>query len=112
VGCAEYGSWSYGSRFEFGVIGGIIGAEGGRGCGMRIVKAIAIMFFGPVLGILAGFAVGVIVMPTQTPNSGRAPGDGFLIIGCVVLGLLVSLPVSAVLAGKLWSRSGTPQKSD
>jgi hypothetical protein len=79
---------------------------------MRIVKAIAIMFFGPALGILAGFVVGVLAMPTQTPNAGRAPGDGFLIMGCVVLGFLVSVPVSAVLAGKVWSRSGTPQKSD
>jgi hypothetical protein len=79
---------------------------------MRIAKVIAIMFFGPVLGILAGFAVGVIAMPTQTPYVGRAPGDGFLIMGCVVLGLLVSIPLSAVLAGVVWSRSGAQQKSD
>jgi hypothetical protein len=79
---------------------------------MKIVKVIAIMFFGPVLGILAGFVVGIIAMPTQSTDVGRAPGDGFLIMGCVVLGLLISIPVSAVLAGKLWSRSATPQKSD
>lgn len=79
---------------------------------MRIVKVIAIMFFGPVLGILVGFVAGIIAMPTQTPDAGRAPGDGFLIMGCVVLGLLISIPVSAVLAGKLWSRSITPQKLD
>jgi hypothetical protein len=79
---------------------------------MKIVKVIAIMFFGPVLGILAGFVVGIIAMPTQSADVGRAPGDGFLIMGCAVLGLLISIPVSAVLAGKLWSRSATPQKSD
>jgi hypothetical protein len=78
---------------------------------MRIAKVIAIMFFGPVLGILAGFAVGVIAMPTQTPYVGRAPGDGFLIMGCVVLGLLVSIPLSAVLAGAVWSRSATDQNA-
>jgi hypothetical protein len=78
---------------------------------MRIAKVIAVMFFGPGLGILAGFAVGVLAMPTQTP-AGRAPGDGFLIMGCVVLGLLVSIPLSAVLARVVWSRSGAHQKSD
>jgi hypothetical protein len=78
---------------------------------MRIVKVIAIMFFAPVLGILAGFVVGIIAMPTPTADAGRAPGDGFLIMGCVVLGLLISTPVSAVLAGKLRSRQLAP-KSD
>jgi hypothetical protein len=72
---------------------------------------IAVMIFGPVLGILVGFAVGAIAMPTQNPDVGRAPGDGFLIMGCVVLGLFVSIPLSAVLARVIWSRSGTRQKS-
>jgi hypothetical protein len=79
---------------------------------MRIVNVIAIMFFGPALGVLVGFVVGIIAMPTQTVEAGRAPGDGVLIMGCIALGLLISIPVSAVLAGKLWSRSTTPQKSD
>lgn len=64
------------------------------------------MVFGPVFGILAGFLVGMLAMPAQTSAGGRAPGDGFLIMGCVALGFFVSIPVSAVLAGKLWSRSG------
>jgi hypothetical protein len=79
---------------------------------MRIVKVIAIMFFGPVTGILVGLVIGVITMPTQTASSGRAPGDGFVIMGCVVLGLVISVPVSAVLANKFWSRSAMSQKSD
>jgi hypothetical protein len=79
---------------------------------MRIARVIAVMFFGPVLGILAGFVVGALAMPTQTPDVGRAPGDGFLIMGCVALGFFVSIPVSAVLAGVLWSRSGARQKSN
>lgn len=79
---------------------------------MRIVKVIAIMFFGPVLGILVGFVIGIIAMPTQTADAGRAPGDGFLLMGCIALGLLISVPVSAVLAGKLWSRSAMSPKTD
>ena len=73
---------------------------------MRIAKVIAVMVFGPLLGILAGFLVGVLAMPAQTSSGGRAPGDGFLIMGCVALGFFISIPVSAILAGKLWSRSG------
>jgi len=64
------------------------------------------MVFGPVLGIAAGFLVGILAMPAQTSAGGRAPGDGFLITGCVALGFFISIPVSGILAGKLWSRSG------
>jgi hypothetical protein len=77
---------------------------------MRIAKVITVMFFGPALGILVGFAVGVVAMPSQAPDGGRAPGDGFLIMGCVVISFLLSIPVSAALAGKLWSNSS--KKSD
>lgn len=73
---------------------------------MRIAKVIAVMVFGPVLGIVTGFLVGILAMPAQTSAGGRAPGDGFLIMGCVALGFFISIPVSAILAGKLWSRSG------
>jgi hypothetical protein len=63
------------------------------------------MVFGPVLGILVGFLVGILAIPAQISTRGRAPGDGLLVIGCA-LGFFVSIPVSAVMAGKLWSRSG------
>jgi len=79
---------------------------------MRIAKVIAVMFFSPAMSVLAGFAVGVLAMPTQTPDIGRAPGDGFLIMSCAVFGLLVSILLSAVLAGVVWSRSSTRQKSN
>jgi hypothetical protein len=70
---------------------------------VSIAKVMAVMVFGPVLGILVGFLVGILAMPAQM--RGRAPGDGLLVIGCA-LGFFVSIPVSAVMAGKLWSRSG------
>ena len=46
---------------------------------MKIAKAIAILFLGPLLDILVAFVLGVFAMPPQALDGGRAPGDGFLI---------------------------------
>jgi hypothetical protein len=76
---------------------------------MKVVKAITILLFGPILGILAGFLVGVIAMPVQTLSGGRAPGDGFLMMGCLALGLCVSVPLSLLFAGTaLFGSSAKP----
>jgi hypothetical protein len=73
---ASDGSWPHRSGLEFGGIGGIIGAETSA---MRIVKVIAVMFFGPLLGILAGFLVGVLAMPTQALTVDVHPVTAFLL---------------------------------
>ena len=57
------GSRADGSRLEFGGIGGIIGAESESGSGMRIVKAIAIVLIGPLLGILVAFVLAILALP-------------------------------------------------
>jgi hypothetical protein len=75
---------------------------------VKIAKVIAVMLFGPLLGIFAGFVVGVVAMP-QDPNfvsngGHGAPGDGILVIVFTLVGLVVSIPLSAVLAWRLWFR--------
>jgi len=73
----------------------------------RLAKAIAALVFGPLLGILLGFLLGVLAMPPQAAEGGRAPGDGFLIVGCVLFGFLIALAPSVALAVvMLYSPSG------
>ncbi|MGB2605795.1 MAG: hypothetical protein WBC78_19485 [Candidatus Sulfotelmatobacter sp.] len=71
---------------------------------MKIAKVIGVLLVGPLLGILAGLVLGAFAIPAQTAG-GRAPGDGFLVMGYVFLGLFVSIPVSVALAGVVWFRS-------
>ena len=94
---------------------GIIGAQNVWG-GMRIAKVIGVMLLGPLLGIAAGFIVGVVAMPRDpnfAANGGHSPpGDGILIILFILAGLVVSIPLSAVLAWQLWFRSSAEEKLD
>jgi hypothetical protein len=74
---------------------------------VRTVKVLAVMLVGPLLGILTGFIVGALALPAEPAGAvGRSPGDGFLIIGLVSLGFVISLPVSAGIAVHLWRHSG------
>jgi len=73
---------------------------------MKLLKVIAILLFGPLLGILVAFFVSALALPADpnvAANGGHAsPGDGFGIMGFVLIGLLVSLPVSIWRAGVLF----------
>jgi hypothetical protein len=68
----------------------------------RIIAAFAVMVFGPLFGILIGAIAGVLAMPHGSANTGRSPGDGFLIIGTALAGSLVAIPLSILLAHKIW----------
>jgi len=100
---------------EFGRISGIIGAESDSGSGMKIVKAIAIVLIGPLLGILVAIILAVCTLPPDpnfASNGGHgSPGDGFLIILYIFSSLVVSVPLSLLLAGIFWFRSGPSRKS-
>lgn len=88
---------------------GTIGAErSGRGR-VKTVKVVAVMLLGPLSGILVGFVVSLFMLPADRSGVvGRSPGDGFLIINLVSLGFLISLPVSAGIAVRIWRRSRRP----
>ena len=77
---------------------------------MKIAKVIVVLIFGPLLGVLIGFFLGVVAMPSQVPG-GRSPGDGFLIIGCILLCALLSILASAAWAWRIWFRSDTEPRS-
>jgi hypothetical protein len=72
---------------------------------VKVAKVIAVLIVGPLFGAVTGLVLGIIAMPSQAP-SGRSPGDGILILGCVCVCAFVSFLVSALLAWKLWFRSG------
>ncbi len=78
---------------------------------MRIVKVISVMLFGPLLGVIAGFLVGVITVRVINLLHGYndafnrqhpAPGDGIMIMMFGFFGSLVAMPLSVLLAGRLW----------
>jgi hypothetical protein len=71
---------------------------------MKIFKVICIMLFGPVLGMGIAFLVAALLLPPD-PSGRGAPGDGFLIIGFVGVGLVVGGVISQLLAVKTWRRS-------
>jgi len=79
---------------------------------VRVLRVIAVMLLGPLLGILAGFILGVIAMPHQAAEGGRAPGDGILVMAFIFLGLVVSIPLSIRLSWRIWSRSGATAESN
>jgi len=79
---------------------------------MKIVKVVAVMLLGPLLGILAGVVLALLKLPPNTSDVGRAPGDGFLIMMFAFVGLVVSIPVSGALALAVWRRSGTAARSN
>jgi len=62
-----------------------------RGPISKVLRAIAVLLLGPILG----FVLGTIALPPDpnfVSNGGHAtPGDGFLIIFCVLIGLVVSV---------------------
>jgi TRAP-type C4-dicarboxylate transport system permease small subunit len=70
---------------------------------MKVLKAISILVIGPILGILVAFFLGVLALPADpnfVANGGHAaPGDGFLTMGLIFLALIVSVPLSAIIAG-------------
>jgi hypothetical protein len=72
---------------------------------VKIVKALAILLCGPLLGILVSVILSGFALPAETAG-GRAPGDGFLEMGYVFVGLFVSVPLSILLAGVVVFRSG------
>ena len=76
---------------------------------MRLFKVIGILVVGPMLGAVSGFIVGGLLLPPD-PTGRGAPGDGFLIMYCVGIGLVVSILTSVLLAVWSWRRS-TRQKT-
>ena len=71
---------------------------------MRLLKVIGTLLGGPLLGVVSGFVVGSLLL-TPDPTGRGAPGDGFLIMLCIGVGLAVSIPTSVRLAVWSWRRS-------
>jgi hypothetical protein len=69
---------------------------------MKILKAVAILVIGTSLGILLPLLLASLALPPD-PNfvavgSHAAPGDGYLVMGFIFVGLLISVPLSALMA--------------
>ncbi len=71
---------------------------------MKIVKVICILLFVPLLGICVASLVAALLLPYD-PTGRGAPGDGFMIFGCLGAGLVVSLIIAIPLAIWTWRRS-------
>jgi hypothetical protein len=72
---------------------------------VRIAKVIAVMLFGPLLGVIAGFFVGGITLNIILKGQTRQLATEMLIMIFGLVGLLVSIPLSVVLAARLWGQS-------
>ncbi len=81
---------------------------------MKFLKAIAILVFGPSLGMIVAFIMGAVALPLDpnfVANGGHAsPGDGFSILPYLLISLLVSVPLSVVLAGVVLFRKPKDQR--
>jgi hypothetical protein len=70
---------------------------------MRTIKIVCVMFFGPALGIVAGFIVGGLLVPPDSTGRG-APGEGFLILYCTAIGFVLCVLASTLVALRFWRR--------
>ena len=81
---------------------------------MKFLKAIAILVFGPSLGIVFAFILGTLALPPDpnfVANGGHAsPGDGFLILPYLFISLLISVPSSILLSGVVLFRKPKDQR--
>jgi hypothetical protein len=69
---------------------------------MKVVKTIAILVGGPLVGLLVALVLAALALPPDPnfiSNGGHAsPGDGILIIGYILISFLISIPLSILLA--------------
>jgi len=72
---------------------------------MRLLKVVGLLLTGPVLGCMSGLIVAAILLPPDPTGQGGAPGDGILIMFCIGIGLVVSIPATVLLAIWSWRRS-------
>ena len=65
---------------------------------MKFLKAVLILFLGPIVGLFVAFLVGALAVPAdpkfQANGSHAAPGDGFLILPFMFVSLAISVPLS------------------
>ncbi len=66
---------------------------------MRLVKALCVVIFGPIVGAVLGFFVGGILLPPD-PTGRGSPGDGLVIFRCAGWSLLILVFPSVLIA--LW----------
>lgn len=75
----------------------------------RVLEAIAILLFGPLLGMLIAILLAGLSLPPDpnfANNGGHvAPGDGILAIFYVCISLVASVPLSILGAGVVLFRS-------
>jgi hypothetical protein len=71
---------------------------------MKIVQIIAVILIGPTVGLILGFFLGSLFLPSD-PTGHGAPGDGFLLILTAGVGFIVFFIGSALFAAKIWRRS-------
>jgi hypothetical protein len=71
---------------------------------MKLLKAIAILIVGPLLGIVSGFIVGGLALPPDpnfaTSGGHTAPGDGFAMLPYLFISFAASILMSVPAA--LW----------
>ena len=72
--------------------------------GMRLLKVTLVMIVGPMMGLTLGFVTGGLLLPSD-PTGGGSPGDGALLLLCTGYGILLSVPLSALYARRIWRRS-------
>jgi hypothetical protein len=71
---------------------------------MKILKVIAVVLIGPIVGLLLGFFLGSLFL-SPDPTGHGAPGDGFLLILTGGVGFIVFFIGSALFAARIWRRS-------
>jgi len=68
----------------------------------------AVLLFGPLLGILAGFLAACLAMGPAWLRGNDSPGGGFVPIVGAALGLLLALVPTVALALRILLRSPNP----
>jgi hypothetical protein len=77
---------------------------------MKVLKVVAVIVFGPLLGLALGFFLGGLFL-SHDPTGRGSPGDGFLLLCTSGLGFAVSCLGSVLLAVRIWRNSASSAKA-
>jgi len=81
---------------------------------MKVVKAIAIVFTIPAIGIIVACVLGALTIRLNPKFDAihSTPGDGILIMLFVLVSLIISVPSAVLLAGSVLFRKPKPSQSN
>ena len=76
----------------------------------RVAAAMGVGILLLVLGVFTAIVLAGVFLPDASAGGGRGPGDGFLVLEFIAIGVLVCVPLSIAAASWVLFRAGKDSK--